>query len=113
MRKGRLQLSPDQLLVMATEMTNVIPITRQRNTVAEAIDEIRSDAPDLLIAFTMKDGKFLITSSRGKFSCTRSERNPAYSGCYAYGYAATGSQTDYDRTRRYSIATPERTACAH
>ena len=44
-------------------MNNVIPILRHRDTVAETIEEVAADKPDMVLVFSMKDGKYIVTSS--------------------------------------------------
>jgi hypothetical protein len=42
---------------------NVIPLRKIRDTVVEILDEVREDAPEVLIAFTLKNNEHLTITS--------------------------------------------------
>jgi len=42
-------------------MRNVIPI--RRDTVKEVLEDIEREEPDVVVAFTIKEGKFLVHAS--------------------------------------------------
>ena len=42
---------------------DIITLRPVRDTVAEVLDEVRDDAPDVLVAFSMKGSNYLVTVS--------------------------------------------------